>query len=262
MRHYWLLLLFLTACQTYKQNIMVRTDSSRLPKNVVQAAAGMEKLERNYVIRKDDILEVVLYSNKGENMIDFNIPKPGAIVGANGQGGQSVIPRFLVEADGNVRLPQVGAIRMEGYTIRQADSLLAVAYNKFYVDPFVVVKCMNKRVIVLGATENKVVPLTNENMNIFEVLALCGGIHDNGKAHNIRLIRGNLADPEVYLLDLSTIEGMTKANLAVKPNDIIYVEPVKRTLRESVADISPILSLLSGIVTIVSFVYILRNPSR
>jgi len=251
----------LFACKSYRQNIMLQTDTPRLPKELVQAAAGIEALEKNYIIQKNDLLEVRLYSNKGENLIDSNIPKPGAVANTSGGGQQAQpqIPTFLVEQDGYVRLPQVGPIRLEGFTLRQADSLLSVAYNNYYVDPFVNVKFANKRVIVLGATQNKVVPLTNEKMNLLEILALCGGVTDNAKVGNIRLVRGNLNDPEVQLIDLSTIEGMTKANLLVQPNDIIYVEPIRRTLRETASDITPIMAILSGLTSVISIILVIRN---
>lgn len=237
---------------------MLQTESSRLPKGMVQAAASIESLEKNYVIQKTDLLDIKLYSNKGESLIDVNIPKPGAVTGTNTTQIQQA-PTFLVEADGNVRLPQVGPMKLEGYTLRQADSLLSVAYNNYYVDPFVNVKFASKRVIVLGATQNKVVPLTNESMNLLEVLALCGGVAENAKVRNIRLIRGDLRDPEVHLINLSTIEGMTQANLLVQPNDIIYIEPVKRPLREIASDISPVLGILSTLVSLISIILVLNN---
>lgn len=239
---------------------MLQTESSRVPVAVAQAAADIGRLEKNYIIRPDDILEIRLYSNKGENMIDFNIPKPGAVAGSNtATTQQQQIPRFLVESDGFVRLPQVGGIRLAGYSLRQADSLLAVAYNNFYVEPFVNVKFANKRVVVLGATENQVVPLNNENMTVLEVLALCGGIGTVGKAGNIRLVRGDLKDPEVQLIDLSTIEGMRRANLVVQPNDILYIEPIRRPLREVTADITPFLTIISTLTSIITIILFIRQ---
>lgn len=253
------ILLLLTACNSYKQHILLQTKSERLPKKLLQAAAGIETIERNYVIQRNDFIEVRLYSNKGENLIDMNVPKPGAVAGTAQLQQAQPPPRFMVEEDGSVRLPQVGTIRLAGYQLRQADSLLEAAYNNFYVDPFVNVRFANKRVVVLGATVNQVVPLVSENMNLFEVLALCGGMGTNGKAQNIRLVRGDLRDPEVHLIDLSTIEGMTKANLIVQPNDIIYIEPIRRPLREAFADVSPILSLVGTVISVISVVIFINQ---
>jgi polysaccharide export outer membrane protein len=88
-------------------------------------------------------------------------------------------------------------------------------------------------------------------MNLIEVIALSGGVQNNERASNIRLIRGDLNNPEVHIIDLSTIEGMTKANLHVQPNDIIYIEPVRRVLTESLQEVTPFIGLISSVITIV-----------
>ncbi len=238
---------------------MFRTASQRLPPGLVLAAAAAQQ---NYTIQKNDLLEIRLFSNKGEEIIndDINQNPLGAGAGSttsSGQGGSGL--RYLVQEGGSVKLPLLGNVKMEGFTLYQADSLLEKAYNNFYAEPFVETKFVNKRVIVLGAAKGQVIPLQNENMNLIEVIALAGGIDITAKVGNIRLIRGNLQNPEVYLIDLSTIEGMTQSTLLVKSNDIIYIEPISRPLRESLNDISPVLGLVSSLIGIASIiVFLLR----
>jgi polysaccharide export outer membrane protein len=91
------------------------------------------------------------------------------------------------------------------------------------------------------------VALTNDNMNLIEVLAEVGGIPQTGKAHNIRLIRGDLSNPSVQVIDLTTIDGMRKASLQVEPNDIIYVEPLRRVFIEAFADVAPIIGTIANL---------------
>ena len=251
------------ACQSYRQNIMFRTGSQRLPAGLAVAAVTAQ---RNYTIQKNDLLEIRLFSNKGEEIINDNVHQNplGSAAGAAGvtAGGQASSGiQYLVQDNGFVRLPLIGLIRLEGLTLYQTDSLLANAYNNYYAEPFVETKFINKRVIILGAVTSQVIPLRNENMNLIEVIAMAGGINNVAKVGNIRLIRGDLSNPEVYLVDLSTIEGMTRSNLMVKSNDIIYVEPVSRPLREVLADITPVLGLFSSVISIISVILIL-NTSR
>jgi len=123
--------------------------------------------------------------------------------------------------------------------------------SKYYKDPYVVVKFKNKRVVVLGHPEGQVINLENEDMALLEVLALAGGLSDDSKAHNIRLIRGDLQDPEVQIIDLSTIEGMMKADLKVYSGDIIYIEPVVRGFSRGSRDILPLVSILASTIAII-----------
>jgi polysaccharide export outer membrane protein len=84
-------------------------------------------------------------------------------------------------------------------------------------------------------------------------------VANNARVKNIRLIRGDLNNPEVHLIDLSTIEGMAKANLKIEANDIIYIEPVRKVLVESISDISPVIGLFSSVISIVTLVIFLQN---
>lgn len=236
---------------------MFKTDSSRLPAGIAVSAAAAEK---NYIIQKNDYLDIRLYANKGEKLIDFYIQSSGGAGTSNAQASTNVQgPRFLVQNDGYVKLPQVGMVMLQGLTLQQADSVLEKAYTDFYVEPFVSTKYSNKRVIILGATASQVIPLGNENMNVIEIIALSGGVANNARVRNIRLIRGDLSNPEVHLIDLSTVEGMAKASLKVQANDIIYIEPVRKILVESISDISPIIGLFSSVISIVTLVIFLQN---
>ena len=73
----------------------------------------------------------------------------------------------------------INDIKLSGYSLLQADSVLKLRYQQFYIDPFVTTGVTNNRIIVLGAVgggNGQVIPLTNDNMNLLEVLALAGGL--------------------------------------------------------------------------------------
>lgn len=258
-----LLMMACAGCRSYNQNIMFRTDSQRLPAGLALAAANAQ---RNYVIQRNDLLEIRLFSNKGEEIINDNInqnPLGGAgAAGASSysQAGSGI--RYLVQDNGVVRVPLLGNVKLEGFKLTQADSLLEKAYNNFYAEPFVETKFVNKRVVVLGASGGHVIPLQNENMNLIEVIALAGGANNTARVGNIRLIRGDLQKPEVYLIDLSTVEGMTRSTLQVKANDIIYIEPISKPLRESINDITPVLGLFTSLVSVASIIVFLIQQQR
>lgn len=182
-------------------------------------------------------------------------------VGQNA-GSATAGTEFLVQADGTVVLPLVNRVKVSGLSLLQADSLLQVRYNEYYKEPFVTTRVTNNRVFILGAPGGLVVTLANDNMNLIEVLALAGGVDGGlggggnqgfyrygGKASNIRIIRGDLKNPRVQQVDLTTLDGMRRANLQMEPNDIIYVEPVHRPVLETLTDAAPLISFASLILT-------------
>ncbi len=241
----------MTGCRAYRNRILFATDGADLS---APLTAAMNDADRNYTIQEDDYLEIEVYTNRGELLIDpnFEIMKE---IGVNGQNNQMrEEPRYLVREGGLVALPVVGDVALAGLTLNQADSLLAQRYATIYEAPFIVTRYINKRVFVLGGAVGQVVPLLNENMNLIEVLALAGGVAPLSRTDNIRLIRGDLSNPEVQVIDLSTVAGMRAASLRVRSGDIIYVQPVQRVVAEAVRDISPILSVVTSIFALIVLV--------
>jgi polysaccharide export outer membrane protein len=110
-------------------------------------------------------------------------------------------------------------------------------------------KVINRRVIVFPGNGGKaqVVQLTNNNTTVIEVLALTGGIAEDGKAYKVKLIRNeDKKKPQVFLMDLSEIDGLSAGNTVVMANDIVYVEPRYRFAKTLVGEITPVLTLLSS----------------
>jgi polysaccharide export outer membrane protein len=204
--------------------------------------------KEDYKIARNAFITVKIFSNDGFKIIDLS---------STSNNGTANNIRFeyeyTVDSEGYVKLPLVGKVKIAGYTTQEAQTMLEQIYTTYYVKPFVIVKVANKRVIVFpgnGGTA-QVVGVHNNNTTVLEILALAGGIAVDGKAYKVKLIRNENASPDiktkpkVYLMDLSTIDGIAAGNTVVHANDIIYVEPRYRVARTLVSEIAPVLSLLS-----------------
>lgn len=229
----------LGACGSYHQNVMFRVEEGE---EMQQAA---ERTEKSYVVQKNDQLQVDIYTNNGERIIDPDLRLAETIP------SQSLTTKpvvtYQVDPNGVVKLPMIGEIQVEGLTIRALEEILQKEYARYYSSPLAVVKYLNKRVIVLGAPGGQVIPLVDENVELAEVLALAEGIDINGKAHNMRVVRGD----QVYLVDFSTMDGFRKGNMIMEPGDIVYVEPVRKPVSEAVRDYGPLLSILASLLTLI-----------
>lgn len=251
---------------------------------------AVNRTARNYTIHPNDLLNVQVFTNKGEKLIDPNgeLRFGSLSTGATGQTapaaassgqrgssqGGSASPsatQFVVQADGTVRLPLVDRVAVQGLSLIQADSVLKLRYSEYYKEPFIKTAVTNNRVIILGAPGGQVVTLTNDNMNLLEVLALAGGpdggssgggtgiARNGGRIDNIRIIRGDLKNPQVQFINLNTLEGMRRGNLQVEPNDIIYIQPVRRPFLDALVDAGPALGLASTVLSTISLLYTLTR---
>ena len=208
--------------------------------------------EKNYAIQKNDYLKLDIFTNKGERAVDPNPELTQA-----GNTGQKSTPKefsYLVDLNGIVKFPMIGEFKLEGLTLRQAEEILQKEYEKYFVDPFVILTYANKRVVVLGATGGQVIPLVNQNVHLAEVLALAKGVSNDAKAHNIRVMRKN----EWFLIDFSTIDGFTKGNMLIEPGDIVYIEPIRRPFSEFLRDNAGLLSLVVSLTSLVVIIYTLK----
>ena len=202
-----------------------------------------------YKVASNDFVSFRIFSNDGFKLIDLTNYTSSAGVAAN------VSMKYLVEYDGIIKLPIIGKTKIAGLTIREAEQMLEEQYAEFYNKPFVMLNVTNRRVIVFTGTGGgaSVISLNNNNTTLLEALALAGGI-STGKARRIKLIRGDLKDPLVYLIDLSTIEGMKQANMVIQANDIIYVEPILKPLVTILTELNPIIGILTSILLIATLV--------
>jgi polysaccharide export outer membrane protein len=206
-----------------------------------------------YRIAPNDIIGFAIYTNDGFKLVDLTTSVESVSSRVQGNAGsQNAATLFLVEPDGMVKLPIIGKVKLTGFTVREAEKQLEQQYATFYNKPFVMVRVTNRRVLVFPGTggSGRVVNLDNENTTLVEALALAGGITTTGKAWKVKLIRGDLRNPKVMLIDLSTIEGVKNSNMLLQANDIIYVEPVPRFSQEILAQIAPIVSIITSLALI------------
>ncbi|MBR08057.1 MAG: polysaccharide export protein EpsE [Rickettsiales bacterium] len=250
--------LFLVSCRAYKQDILFQLDENFTEE---QLSEPLQDAEGNYTLRKGDYFDFRVYTHDGERIIDPDFELRQLSGGANmNQQNQSLnLSPYLITEDGRSHLPMIGFVTLQGKTVVEAEQELAGLYDEFYASCYVRVQVVNRRVVVLNSTGSAVIPLENENMSIAEVLALAGGVNFGSRAHNIRLIRGDLSNPEVHMIDLSTISGMRSTVIGVQPGDIIYVEPWRRPWLEGLRDVSSIIGITTGVLTLIFFI---QNSAR
>jgi polysaccharide export outer membrane protein len=241
---YLLVFVALTSCRLLYPSMMLKT-----PKGYAYTPLPDTITNLEYKMSVNDLVNFRLFSNDGLRLVDFTN------IGDNGNASNALYYAnngvdYVVDVDGTVKLPIVGRVMVNGVTIREVTKMLEEKYAAFYIKPYVLLKVTNRRVIIFPGNPGtaKTIPLLNNNTTLFEALALAGGITEDGKAWEVKLIRGNPDKPQVYLIDLSTISGIKAGSMVLQANDIIYVTPQRRFGQQLLLRITPTLSLLSSIL--------------
>jgi polysaccharide export outer membrane protein len=221
----------------------------KTPKGYDFAKINDSLTRENYRISSTDAIMIRLFSNDGFKLVDIS--------SSAGTGGNSLGPSIeeTVDKEGMLKVPLLGKVKLIGLTLREAQAMLEKLYEDYYKRPYVQLKIVNKRVIVFpgAAGTAQVVPILNNNMTVFEALGYAGGIQEDGKAYRVKLIRTVNNKPTVYLLDLSTIDGIAAGNITVLANDILYVEPRPRYTSKLIQELTPYLTLLTTSLTLLLY---------
>ena len=206
-----------------------------------------ETTNEAYRLAPNDRLQLQLFSNRGQRLMAMTAGSVEENRGDNLFQQQRAMFTYRVELDGTVELPEVGAVKLAGLTLDEAEQTIEAAYESEYVDPYALLQVVNNRVLVFPgeAGQATVITLQNQNTTVIEALAQAGGVRQRGRSKQIKLIRQRGDENLVYHMDLSTVEGLKDARIIVQANDIIYVDSNPQVVRELLADVSPLAQLVT-----------------
>ena len=206
-----------------------------------------ETTNEAYRLAPNDRLQLQLFSNRGQRLMAMTAGSVEENRGDNLFQQQRAMFTYRVELDGTVELPEVGAVKLAGLTLDEAEQTIEAAYESEYVDPYALLQVVNNRVLVFPgeAGQATVITLQNQNTTVIEALAQAGGVRQRGRSKQIKLIRQRGDENLVYHMDLSTVEGLKDARIIVQANDIIYVDSNPQVVREVLADVSPLAQLVT-----------------
>jgi polysaccharide export outer membrane protein len=206
-----------------------------------------EKLINEYVIKPFDQFTIAIFPRDGFRLLDIG-GVGGVIQSQLLQIGGGMF--YIVDKEGFVRLPVLGELNVAGYTETELERIIAEKISVYIVDPFVEVRVTNRRCFLFRGVSGQIVALNQSPTTLLEVIAGSGGISQGLKAYKIKLIRGDLKNPQITIIDLSTIEGMQRSNLIVQTNDIIYIEPRRRYIRDLLGETSVLFSFITTITSL------------
>jgi|GEM_PF-1303294 len=222
--------LLFTGCKSYTANVILKAE-----KEEINWQAAYQKTLIESPIKIGDKIQFSIFTNLGEAIIDpsGNLVTTASFGDANANSIEK--PSYEVLESGGCFFPVIGKMTVAGLKVSQLDSILSVKYETYYNDVYVISKVINKKIIMLVSGGGKIVPYTS-NMNLLEAIAIYGGLDNNSKGYNIRIIRGDLKNPEFTIVNLRSMSDMKNTMVNLKPDDIIYIEPVRRPVSEGVRD--------------------------
>lgn len=218
-----LLLLLGSACVRNKNVIYLQTDKV--------ADSSFYALQRGsiYKIQYNDVLKIDIKSFDKEATNLFNafsgvMPMQGMVQ----NGDPYYMLGYTVDDSGYVELPVIGKVLVVDLTTDQAKVKVQAEVDKYFSGAYVSVNIGGVRFSVLGEVmrPGKYVVLQNR-LTIFEALANAGDLNPVANRKAVQIIRQYPHGSEIITVDLTRRDIMTSPYYLVRPNDVIYIQPLR-----------------------------------
>lgn len=187
----------------------------------------------DYKIQDRDVLYITLKAMNPEGTItDYlgGTGTSGSTTYIQGEGG-GYLNGYNVNKDGNLLIPVLGLINVEGKTLMEIRLMLQEEFNKRYKNAIVDCKLLSFKFTVIGEVRS---PGTYVNYNnyltVLEAIGRAGGIGDFGKRDHVLVVRPMNKGTKTFTLNLQDKSILTSEAYFLLPNDVVIVEPQKQKI--------------------------------
>lgn len=181
----------------------------------------------NYVVQKEDLLSVQISSTTKSDYDFFNLQETSnpQLMHQN-----PYLYGYLVKPDGIVNLPMVGDIKVEGFTISEVERVIEQISSTYFKDPIVKVNILNFKVSILGEVNSPgEYSIVRSNQNVLHLIGKSNDLTEFANRKKVKIIRKNgVETSKVIYLDLTDPKTLNSKNFYLQPQDIVYIEPMKK----------------------------------
>jgi polysaccharide export outer membrane protein len=133
-----------------------------------------------------------------------------------------------VDDDGNIALPIVEKVKVEGITVPELIEALKKRYAEFVLDPNIIIKIKEYKshtVTIQGEVKTPGVYILEKKTYLVDIIAMAGGRTEKG-SDRVQIFRKSAKGEETLLVDISKIgSGDPSSNIEVLPGDKINILP-------------------------------------
>jgi polysaccharide export outer membrane protein len=175
-----------------------------------------------YRIQVNDVLSIRVLGLDDANSRLFNVEAVGTSLSLND--ASLYVNGFSVDKTGNVQLPTIGKVKMQGLTVGEAQDQLQRKINEYFANATVILKLVSFRVSVLGAVERPGTYFVyNNQITLLEALAQAGGPTELGDKRHVTLMRQSDQGTQALYVDLANTDVLSSEYYYLLPNDVVYV---------------------------------------
>lgn len=239
------MLLVLQSCVTSKNTLYLQAENYPVSLKALHAFEP--------VIKNDNLLNIIVSGDNPEAGAVFNLVGSNKNLNTDSNTSKSTTVTYLVDNNGNIEMPVLGKIHVEGLKKSELESLLKERIGKYLSNPILFIRIINYRLYVLGEVNRSGEQRLDagERTTLLEALSRAGDLTINGNRKKVKIIREVDGVTTINTVDLTKPDFIESDFYYLQQNDVVYVEPNKAKLNTtSVGPFATVLSLIASGVTL------------
>jgi polysaccharide export outer membrane protein len=182
----------------------------------------------DYKIQPRDILYITVKAMAPDGSIrDFLASGNNGVNLAQGESG--AIFGYTVDPDGNLSIPGLGIVKVNGLRLEEIRDLVQMLADKVFKNTSVECKLLSFKFTVIGEVRSPGMYVNYNNyLTVLEAIGKAGGISDYGNKGRILVVRPFDKGAKTFRLNLNDKKILTSEAYFLLPNDVVIVEPIKQ----------------------------------
>lgn len=233
---------------------------------LVESSQRFPYLTEEYLLQENDIVEVNIKTTDERLNLVFGAvtndrQNQMAMGGNQGSGDAFFMNGYTIDEEGEVEIPLIGKLKFVGRTTEEAKVMVEKEVARFVREGefFVRVRLGGIRFSALGEfnRSGKYTILQNR-VTIYEAIAFAGDLSRVAKRDEVYLVRQYPDGSQIHKINLLDRQLLGSEYYFLKPNDMIYAEPMKvreigagNTLVETLTLITTSVTALALVLTLI-----------
>jgi polysaccharide export outer membrane protein len=206
----------------------------------------------DYKIQPRDILYVSVKAQTPEGTLSEMLSdRTSANMNYLTNEGSAYMVGYSVDPKGDLTLPLLGKVPVEGMTVYEIRDLLQEKVDSLFRHAYVEVRLMSFKFTVIGEVRAPGSYVNyNDQLTVLEAIGRAGGISETGTKEKILVIRPEGDQTVTYHIDLQDKSLLSSPAYFITPNDVVIVQPnPKKVFNINLPTISFIISTATAAIT-------------
>ena len=246
-----------TSCVPQKKILYLQNETMMNDSSFMSIVYDNERVF-DYKVQPGDNLYIRIASLDSKFNTYFNYTNQLTTTTSTYSSGNSAIylNGYTIGEDGNINMPFAGNIYVKDLTVDEIQEKVQTIINEYLKETIVYVKLGVFNLTILGEVARPgQYQIYQSDINLFQAIALAGNATDFANKANIKIIHQTPKGSQIVRVNLNDADILSSPDYYLKPNDIIYVEPLKtKQFGFTSVPYGTIISAISLLVTCFTFV--------